>query len=522
MNQIWNIFRKDARHLRIEIAASLALLAAFVWFDIRSWSGIDNFATGAAAALSFFFTAQALPGLVNALLPISWIFLIVRVIQSESLVGDRQFWVTRPYSWKQLLTAKALFVLAFINFPFLCADVFLLARAGFHPTHYVAGLLWMQLLWIVCVFLSTAALASVTRSVPQMLLAVLFVALYVISSSALSSMIRKSTVSGGVDWWEGLLLIGVAVVIIVTQYSRRKTGFSRWLIAGVCAFLTVTAVVTALIPSDPSRIAREYPLLGGAPPLELGLIRSPYEGEGNYTPSYNNEVSLVLPLSVSGIPKGSFLTLDGTLVTLTNTKGFHWESEWQGNAQSFYPDQKTAHLAFRIKQDVFDRLKSGPVNVRLLLGFTLYGERNQRPFVVPVGEFQMPEMGRCSTESQYTRGIRCLTPMRRPGYLLVTPGSASSTCPSGKTENPAPDGELARASVRGGPGPAEMGISPVHQVDISLSEWDWSARRPSNPGICPGTPLVLSNPEVAGQRGLELRLDNLSLEDYRERFLPIQ
>src|ERR1700739_4313976 len=115
MNQVWNIFRKDARRHWPEIAASLAALLAFAWLDIRRWSQGDSF-----AATSFFvlIDSQFLPGLLNALLPLSWMFLIVRVVQGESLVGDRQFWITRPYDWKQLMAAKALFVLAFINLPF--------------------------------------------------------------------------------------------------------------------------------------------------------------------------------------------------------------------------------------------------------------------------------------------------------------------------------------------------------------------------------------------------------------------
>ena len=101
MNQVWNIFRKDARHHWPEIAASLALLVAFAWLDIRSWSSFDDgIATGAAAAFSFFFVSQMLPGLIKPLLLLSWMFLIVRVVHEESLVGDRQFWVTRPYDWK--------------------------------------------------------------------------------------------------------------------------------------------------------------------------------------------------------------------------------------------------------------------------------------------------------------------------------------------------------------------------------------------------------------------------------------
>jgi hypothetical protein len=72
--------------------------------------------------------------------------LAVRVVQGESLVGDRQFWVTRPYEWKKLLLSKFLFLLVFLNLPLLILDVVLLAIAKFSPLHYAVGLLWMQLL----------------------------------------------------------------------------------------------------------------------------------------------------------------------------------------------------------------------------------------------------------------------------------------------------------------------------------------------------------------------------------------
>ena len=220
MNQVLHIFRKDVRHLWREIAASLALLVAFAWLDIRSWSQpYGGMATGVSALLG----AEMLPGLVNLLLPVSWIFLIVRVIQGESLVGDRQFWVTRPYDWKQLLAAKTLFVLTFVNFPLLLTDAFLLARAGFHPTHYLSGLFWLQLMWILFLFVWLAALATVTHSIAQMLLALLLIVLDLISTSALSSIIQKSGLSGSINMWWGLVVIAVAVIIVLVQYSRRRT-----------------------------------------------------------------------------------------------------------------------------------------------------------------------------------------------------------------------------------------------------------------------------------------------------------
>jgi hypothetical protein len=518
MNQVWNIFRKDVRHHWPEIGASLALLVTFAWLDIRSWTRFDSGMAVGATGLASFLASEMLPGLVKPLLLLAWAFLIVRVVQEESLVGDRQFWVTRPYEWKPLLAAKVLFVLAFINFPLLCINSFLLALAGFPPTHYVAGLLWMQLLWILVLFVSIAALASVTRNIPQMLLAVLLVVLYVIGSSALSSIIRKSGFSGDFDLWWGFLVIGTAVAIILLQYSRRNTALSRWLIVGACVLLTVISVATPVVIPDRRMLAREYPVSRGTLPVELGLMRCE-KSQGSFSPAYNGEVSIKIPVSVAGIPKDSFLKLDGMIVTLTNANGFRWDSGWKGNALSFFPDQKTAHIVFQVKQNIFDQINAGPVKARLLLAFTRYGIKNQRQFVVPSGEFRLPEIGLCSTESQYSRGIHCLAPLRRPTYLLVTSETAASTCPLGNAEAP-PRGEFVRASVQGMPGPAEIGISPVVQVGVDLSNWDWFGGRNVNPGVCPGTPITLSNPEVAGRGALEVQFENLSLEDFRER-LPL-
>src|SRR5229473_2455346 len=132
MKQILNIFKKDVRHYWRESVVSIALMAAFAWYDVRSWAneGLTGYAYEAG---SFFFDSRFLSGLVNVLLPISWAFVIVRVIQGESLVGDRQFWVTRPYEWKKLLAAKILFILVLINLPMLPAGMFLLFKAGFAP-----------------------------------------------------------------------------------------------------------------------------------------------------------------------------------------------------------------------------------------------------------------------------------------------------------------------------------------------------------------------------------------------------
>ena len=289
------------------------------------------------------------------------------------------------------------------------------------------------------------------------------------------------------------------------------------MIVGVCALLTLISLAASrATPPDRQSIVRQYPLSAGNQPVQLALEHTDTQ-EGKFAPIYNDEVSIQLPMSVAGIPEDTFLGLDGMIVTLMSANGFRWDSGWKTDAQWLFPQQKTTNLSFQVKRSIFDQLNSGPVTARLLLAFTLYRNQNRHQFIVPTGRFTLPEVGVCTTELQYSRGIHCMAPLRRPAFLLVTSESSSSTCAPDGAETSRPNGIFLHDFVRGGPGPAEMGISPVRPFDIVFSDWDWSARRPVSPGICPGTPLTLSNPEVAGHRGVELQMNNVSLDEFRER-----
>ena len=107
MRLMLHIFRKDARRFWWEIAVTLGLLASVARMD----------------ATRVGFIPGAMEGWLNLILPAVWAYLIALVIHDEALVGNRQFWLTRPYPWPALLAAKALFVLVFIHlFSFAAAS----------------------------------------------------------------------------------------------------------------------------------------------------------------------------------------------------------------------------------------------------------------------------------------------------------------------------------------------------------------------------------------------------------------
>src|SRR5271157_72092 len=154
MRQAIHIFCKDARHCRPYIAVVLALTAMSAWLAYR----------------------QVLPGAHNveplflSLIPLAWWLTIGAAVQAESLAGDRQFWVTRPYSWKSLLAAKLLFAAAFIGLPVLLSDCLTLLANGFNPLTLIPGLLLRQA-WLAGVLGLPFAVAALTRTIRDLVLA---------------------------------------------------------------------------------------------------------------------------------------------------------------------------------------------------------------------------------------------------------------------------------------------------------------------------------------------------------------
>src|ERR1019366_2735234 len=168
MKQILHIFVKDARHQWLEILLSLAVTLALVLTCRSRWH------TGAVLYASFlpFGSMSDLPALLVLVVALSWWLLISPVIHEEKLVGDRQFWITRPYEWKKLLAAKVLFLIVFLYVPLLSAQCVILAKAGFTPFSFFRGLLYDSLLLTGILVLPLVALATVTRNFARMTLAV--------------------------------------------------------------------------------------------------------------------------------------------------------------------------------------------------------------------------------------------------------------------------------------------------------------------------------------------------------------
>jgi hypothetical protein len=493
LNQAFHIFRKDARHHWPEILLCQAALVVYCWHEVATW--YESIGPHMVYGLETF---------IRYLLPLTWGFLIFRVVQSESLVGDRQFWVTRPYEWKALLAAKVLFVLAFITLPLLIAGAVLLTLAGFSPGPHAFGLLWMQLLLLHLPLMPLFALAAVSRNLVTGLIVVVAAALYVEGLSLLGSLFAGSTFpSHGLSWLRGGVLNLVVLIVIGLQYARRKTLQSRlWMTGGAVAIVMVMLASHYLVhgenryPAPPP--GRQPVFKAELDPVKLAPAKGPADQAG---------LGVVIPMIFSGVPQGSLVSPYQLQLSLEAPDGFRWKSKWLGYYGLSGPGDNRWKPVFSMDHETYERLRSIPVKAHILIALMVFRDREPRPMIARAGEFVVPDVGRCRI-GQYPDNsgsvIKCHSPLVGPATVIMRADPASSTCPV--EEKPKASDTYHYDWILGSSSKLpQLGVIPVQGFGFHFQQM-W---------ICPGTPLLLSFPELTDRTRVEFDIQDIKLEDYR-------
>ena len=512
MDQIIHIFRKDIRRHWREIALSLAILTAFAWNEPRQWMP-RRF--GENPGLEFF------SGWLGPMVVIGWFLVIVRVVHDEVLAGDRQFWVTRPYDWKKLLAAKALFLVVFLNLPLLIVQMTLLSKAGFRPTAYLTDLFYLQLLWILILFLPLIALAAVTSSLVQAVLVVLGILLGMIGLSALNSVhaIQRLTVANWIPVWLPSTIkacaYAIVVFVLIWQYARRRTRQSRFL-------LIAAAAAVLVVPSPPESFpASEYLPLSAGQQAPVQFAFDPVRPKMEDTVGEKNKVRVRIPLLVSGIAQSSAVTIEGTMVEIEAPGELRWNSGWFRSTDFLLPGRRYADAWFSVDSAFFDQIKSISANVHISFALAALPPKETRQITTAAGEFAVPGGALCAIEREGYAGLRCRSPLTTP-FLLVSTLADETTCPPAEDEKATPPGTVFSAMngnwtrTR-----AELGISPVLVSSLELRHGS-RTRDDLQAHLCPETPLTFSVPVEKQRMRNEVIIDSIRLADYQLRNISLR
>lgn len=502
MKQILHILRKDLRHHWIEIAFSLAALSAYSIYAVYDWEK-DTL------VFERNFWAIALP----ILIPLTWWFLIARVIQGETLVGDRQFWITRPYEWKKLLAAKAIFILLFISLPCYLTGVFLLIKAGFNPLHYWIGLFWMQAYLVVFPLVPMAALATVTRNITQSLVAFLAVILFMAGMLALAVIRPESSSSAGFDsdWVEGALVVVVSLLVVGLQYVRRKTALSRLLLAG-------TAAAVALVEFAGPYVVHGKSLLAGPPAsasLSFRAVLDSRNAQNKTSETQANEdvedpVTIQIPIITSGSSANLVARVDDVRLSLRARDGFLWDSKTGEYRSIMSAREEHWSTEFEMAKGIFERLRGVPVNGRVSLTLSIYRIGDTKQIAATAGEFVVPRVGLCRIAVRDDDRVLCYSALGSPTVLMRVE-AATSTCPQHSGDEPAPAGAVAYDWKWASSPDLTYGVNPVEKYTFLLSNYPVQAH------ICPGTPLMVTLPEMTERAQIGFELSDFKVDEYRKQ-----
>jgi len=439
MIQALHIFRKDVRRFAYEIGVLAVLTCAWAWAHIAHDVRMASY-----------------KNLAGTILTLGWFYLIARLVHEEPLAGDRQFWITRPYSRGSLLSAKALFVVAFINVPLLLGGFAIIGAAGYRPLAYLPNFLWMQLTFTAGVLLLPAALASLTRTLVQVVLTILGLYICLIAMDAMAGTVNSAPryQSNGLFWATGFVLLRLVAVaalcILLLQFRWRQ----RLISVGIgIAFAALTLSTNSTL-SRRIGTAVESRMFGqkGAESAAVSLAPAGVERDSKFRD--RTGVALAVPLRISNIPDGETSEPEILELKFEAPGGPRWSSGWitaASSEASVLQTDPSADHTFTWRQRVvidrrfWDSARSRDVTIRGVVWAMLYDRRSIR-----LGENRVtlvPGDGKCSVSTAGPRSgwlVDCLAPFHMPFYSWE-----------------APQGTLRLVSVWDSPFPADFGMSPL-------------------------------------------------------------
>lgn len=505
MSLILHIFRKDARHRSPEILISLALLVVYASLQPRTWTEqkynhefLDTF-------------IHYLPGI----LILSWVFLIVRIVQGETLVGDRQFWITRPYVWHKLLVAKLLSVLIFFHLPLFVAQIMLLYMAKFPVLSSIPGLMYVHALFVFALVLPSLTIGSVTSGIGQTALTLLIVCAALVGFAYLSTVLPDSDVGiDSPDTAYALLYGATCVAVILIQFNYRRALAARLIIGAAAAAMIVTSIISPFLFSATDEFPP--PKTNATLPAQFSLDQSLTFSGSDDLPFrfYRDDVELEFPIQINGLAAKTLVQLRAAKLDLDLPDGEHWTSHWQSIYHNISFGRTRDWPDIKMKRSVFERFKSSAVRARLTLGFNVYELGTTTQTVMAADRINYPGGARCLNEISLD-SLRCFSVLKQPGPLFIAADLPNSSCAVSKSAS-AEGWSSAPASFveLSGDSTPDLQLSPINDFNISLTRQYAYEDRSSSLPICPGTPLYISSVKFRYPVRDEVDLGRIVLSDY--------
>ena len=481
MRQALHIFRKDVRRMTPELAMYGGLLVAFTVVTPLLWPG-----SGSHSEMLSMFAM-----LLMFLLVVSWLVLVTRLVHEESLVGDRQFWVTRPYRWTSLLGAKLLFVALCIVAPFAIVEISLVLRAGLELWPALPGLLLNLMYFVLVVLLPFTLLATMTGMISRTFLAL---TILVVGWAGIFALVDNFTTPRMMPPFIfetfSIVVAGLLASLLIYQYAMRHTQrtWRMFLLTTVFYFVLYFCCRGTGMGGLANALMRvHYPEAKGGT-VSLAFVPGPFAPAYRETPG-EDLVPLNLPVHYQDADKAARVQ-DARVSFTIDGPGYHYESPWLSMAVA------ADDLTILVPAAVFQRVRGSEMRLhlsvaaeRLLPGPAETVEANDR--------FRVPDHGVCvlAKGNFIENNMFCRYPGDGPEPTRITGAITPGKCTDG---HPTREAAAVIHPLNGG-----TRVDPVLQIVPQLGG-----------AVCAGTKLTFTPYRSAGNVRLELDLPSLVLGQY--------
>ena len=352
---------------------------------------------------------------------------IVMLVHQDALPGTKQDWLTRPIRRRDVLLAKIFFAALVMQGSSIMGDVMQGLGDGFSLGQAVRAALLRAAIGFIAITLPALTIGALTQSIAEamILTAVLGCGIFVftIMAVALGGGYQHQfdpTNNSGIEWIPNLLryvivLLGGGAVLVIGY--RRKTFRGRVAVAAVllvmlCSQATPWTPVFALEKQlSPQRGVADGIALSWHPhTTQTGdpVTRDYFDFAGIKlesslgSPNGHDEVRLLFPILVTGLPTDSVLKTDLAHVVFSDANGKHLSSTDGGSIEIRHEGAETGpaayHQAVKIPASTYQENKDRQVRAEMTYSMTLFKLRTSYSMPAIAGNRMMAGWGHCESK----------------------------------------------------------------------------------------------------------------------------
>ena len=417
MTRLATLVRKDFRHFWPQVAIFWVLLPIGIDLSETTFpqAGLGNFWLRGSISQELLLIAA----------PLACWALAIAAVHHETLVGDRQYWLTRPFGRVELAASKALFFLLAINVPLFLFQSIGLAIHGLSPAGYACDLFWRQVFFTVYFILVPAAVAAVTRTIFSSVTTLLAICVSPLAWVVFTS--HGQLLQQFFTWVHYCALAAAAaagaLIVLAVEYAWRRTLLARSLLV----VAVIAAILSPLFVSTEAAFALQGRFSTVAVPadafrIELDPTRQPYWGG---QPPIPNVLSLWVPLVLANPPRDSRIE--------------PWFTDVRGRSGTVNCDLGRLWLRVSLQRNDIGRTT---FDLDGTVSFILLSERGHVDLPPSEAVIHLPGVGVCDSRRE---AAHCYSPHLRAAlaesaqdrrWYTVSPWEASAPFPTSPWINP--------------------------------------------------------------------------------------